>query len=72
MARPSTWLLLAALVLAAACTAHAQQRRLMQTHAPYDDVAAADEVLGAYTAAVTTAITTSESLVDCSAQCVLP
>lgn len=71
MARPSTWLLLAALVLAAACTANAQQRRLMQTQAPYDNDIAAVEVKELYENATAAALATSELLMDCSPQCVL-
>jgi hypothetical protein len=66
MARLSTWLLLAALVLAAACTANAQKRHLLQ--APYNDIAAAAEILEVQQKVVTEALSASESLGDCRLQ----
>jgi hypothetical protein len=60
MARPSTWLLLAALVLAAACTANAQRRHLLQTEGPYDDIAAAQQILEVQQEVVAEAMSASE------------
>lgn len=71
MARPSTWLLAAALVLAAACTANAQlqARRLIQNQGPYDDVAASVQVQQVFEEAVTANVANCESLIECSPQC---